>query len=398
MIRSPFVEIRLGFSASSGHEIDDDDPRCNSKIDICLESSRACHAPLGSLSYQAPHHHHHHLRNRFNVAHVRDVIDGHNTNPVAVQMINYALSHARSQKSAPQDDTSSLLADRGLQLLDSNGKGYDSDVLEARIKALKGLVELVVGNVDSAESFFQGTGTVKCCSAATCAWGQVDRHTWATLPLRKKILTQALTRTEENSVLMHPRVGGILTCIALMFRQKATLEHSSASFDSRVLTSSQDTDCLGAHTKDDEKRYNCPCQMYEWSFHLHILRLHGIVCSIFQPLDYFVGGYAEVLTSRQNRKDEGERLKAWAEGAWRNNRLSLAEAIGETTMSQQRKPGRNWLALPAEEAGKKHKGRYGRSHHSIIPSGAFVTMEFCTRRVRLYVDTDGKVVRAPRIG
>ncbi|CAM8960359.1 unnamed protein product [Rhodiola kirilowii] len=110
-------------------------------------------------------------------------------------------------------------------------------------------------------------------SAATCAWGQVDRHTWATLPLRKKILTQALTRTEENSVLMHPRVGGILTCIALMFRQKATLEHSSASFDSR-------------------------------------------------------GGYAEVLTSRQNRKDEGERLKAWAEGAWRNNRLSLAEAIG----------------------------------------------------------------------
>ncbi|CAM8960361.1 unnamed protein product [Rhodiola kirilowii] len=372
------------------------------------------------------------------VAHVRDVIDGHNTNPVAVQMINYALSHARSQKSDDSyaqgllileqclssqtneadetskgmvliamsnllsergnfeeaaeklkmigdlpnsalgvqvaavealvglnlemglDDTSSLLADRGLQLLDSNGKGYDSDVLEARIKALKGLVELVVGNVDSAESFFQGTGTVKCCSgnvalsygellhvtrkfslakecyqkviqglstnkdsedasplaacnmssehvlsAATCALGQVEAH-MGNFAAAEEILTQALTRTEENFGSHHPRVGVILTCIALMFRQKATLEHSSALLIQEglyrraiELLKAPPLETEGAHTKTMRRDITALAR----------------------------GGYAEVLNVQQNRKDEGERLKAWAEGAWRNNRLSLAEAL-----------------------------------------------------------------------
>ncbi|KAA8518929.1 hypothetical protein F0562_016297 [Nyssa sinensis] len=39
------------------------------------------------------------------------------------------------------------------------------------------------------------------------------------------------------------------------------------------------------------------------------------------------GGYAETLCIQQNRKVEGERLKRWAESAWRNRRMSLAEAL-----------------------------------------------------------------------
>jgi len=39
------------------------------------------------------------------------------------------------------------------------------------------------------------------------------------------------------------------------------------------------------------------------------------------------GGYAEVLNLQQNRKDEGERMKQWAKTAWKNRRLSLAEAL-----------------------------------------------------------------------
>ncbi|CAM8879085.1 unnamed protein product [Rhodiola kirilowii] len=275
------------------------------------------------------------------VAHVRDVIDGHNTNPVAVQMINYALSHARSQKSDDSyaqgllileqclssqtneaDETSkgmvliamsNLLSERGnfeeaaekLKMIGdlpnsalgvqvaavealvglnlemgltevcsfwiAMEKGMILTCLEARIKALKGLVELVVGNVDSAESFFQGTGTVKCCSGS---------H--------------------------HPRVGVILTCIALMFRQKATLEHSSALLIQEglyrraiELLKAPPLETEGAHTKTMRRDITALAR----------------------------GGYAEVLNVQQNRKDEGERLKAWAEGAWRNNRLSLAEAL-----------------------------------------------------------------------
>lgn len=40
-----------------------------------------------------------------------------------------------------------------------------------------------------------------------------------------------------------------------------------------------------------------------------------------------VGAYAEVLCVQQNRKEEGERMKSWAQAAWRNRRLSLAEAL-----------------------------------------------------------------------
>lgn len=39
------------------------------------------------------------------------------------------------------------------------------------------------------------------------------------------------------------------------------------------------------------------------------------------------GGYAEALCVQQNRKGEGERMKRWAEAAWRNRHLSLAEAL-----------------------------------------------------------------------
>lgn len=39
------------------------------------------------------------------------------------------------------------------------------------------------------------------------------------------------------------------------------------------------------------------------------------------------GGYGEALSVQQNRKDEGEKMKRWAEAAWRNRRLSLAEAL-----------------------------------------------------------------------
>lgn len=40
-----------------------------------------------------------------------------------------------------------------------------------------------------------------------------------------------------------------------------------------------------------------------------------------------IGGYAEALSVQENRKDQGEKMKTWAQAAWRNRRLSLAEAL-----------------------------------------------------------------------
>jgi hypothetical protein len=39
------------------------------------------------------------------------------------------------------------------------------------------------------------------------------------------------------------------------------------------------------------------------------------------------GEFAELLLIQSNRKAEGERMKEWAEDAWRNRRLTLAQAL-----------------------------------------------------------------------
>ncbi|OMO97238.1 hypothetical protein COLO4_14760 [Corchorus olitorius] len=134
-----------------------------------------------------------------------------------------------------QDDTSSVLADKCLELLDKDDLkrdgGKEKSVI-ARAKAVKGLVELVSGNLES--------GNAKDPSQV---WGLYRR--------------------------------------ALEFLKAPPLESK------------------GAETKLDRR---------------DILALAR-------------GGYAEVLCVQQNRKAEGEKMKTWAEAAWRNRRLSLANAL-----------------------------------------------------------------------
>ncbi|XP_050115302.1 uncharacterized protein LOC126593308 [Malus sylvestris] len=380
---------------------------------------------------------------------VHDGINGLNANPVALQMINYALSHARSQKSdesyaqgvlvleqclstqpsegqdpagdnsrgmvllamstlssergnfgeameklqkvqdltnssvgvrlaalealvglhleLEQDDTSSVLADKCLELLENNEPGSNGgDFINARAKAVKGLVELVHGNTASAELFFQGlkdnpaiTGSTalsygeflhatqnfslakdvyqnviqgvskneeysnpnalaasnmsaeEVSLAATCALGQLEAHL-GNFADAEEILTKALTITEERFGSRHPKVGVVLTCIALMFRRKAMLEHSSALLIQEglyrraiELLKPPPLDSEGTEAKVDRS---------------DIVALAR-------------GGYAEVLCIQQNRKDQGEKAKSWAEAAWRNRRLSLAEALDVSNTS-----------------------------------------------------------------
>ncbi|OMO66370.1 Tetratricopeptide-like helical [Corchorus capsularis] len=376
---------------------------------------------------------------------LHDGTNGPGANPVAVQMINYALSHARSQKSdesyaqgmlileqclstqpsesegqfaqnsigtvllamsnllyergsfaeaieklhrvqdlaqaslgvrvaamealvglhlqSCQDDTSSVLADKCLELLDkddlkSDG-GKEKSVI-ARAKAVKGLVELVSGNLESAASQFEGlqdvadlNGSVALsygqylhavqsfsqakelyktiiermpktedfsdinalavCNmapdevllAATFALGQLESH-MGKFDAAEEILTKALTKTEEHFGSNHPKVGVVLTCIALMFQNKARQEHSSSLLIQEGLyrralefLKAPPLESKGAETKLDRR---------------DILALAR-------------GGYAEVLCVQQNRKAEGEKMKTWAEAAWRNRRLSLANAL-----------------------------------------------------------------------
>ncbi|KAE8099350.1 hypothetical protein FH972_017339 [Carpinus fangiana] len=289
----------------------------------------------------------------------------HDANPVALQMVNYALCHARSQKSDEsyaqgllvleqclstqpsegqdaensrglvllamstlfsergnfgeaveklqriedlkhsslavrvtalealvglhlelgQDDSSSVIADKCLELVEKEDAKADVGnpvVLSARAKAAKGMVELVRGNLELAETCLQGcedsegiTGSIglaygellhatqnfslakdayqkviqrasenkdfsdlnalAACNmsseevllAATCALGQLEAH-MGNFGDAEEMLTRALSKTEEHFGPHHPKVGIVLTCIALIFRRKAMQERSSS--------------------------------------------------------------------------------------------------------------------------------------------------------------------------
>lgn len=56
------------------------------------------------------------------------------------------------------------------------------------------------------------------------------------------------------------------------------------------------------------------------------------------------------------------------------------------------------LGMKAEDAEKKIKEEMPRAKVHVIPHDSFVTMDFVSTRVRLFVDSSQNVVKAPRIG
>ncbi|KAJ1402626.1 Tetratricopeptide-like helical domain superfamily [Sesbania bispinosa] len=179
-----------------------------------------------------------------------------------------------------QDDMASVVADKCVELLEKQKTG-DFEALNIRAKALKGLVELVNGNVESAEAFFDKSLCDKLCDGtaalsygeflqtkqnysmakevyrnviqgateikesgnpylgagnmnleglmmgAMCALGQLESHL-GNFGNAEQHLTKALNKAEETYGDRHPKVGVVLTCIALMYRRKAIQEHSSS--------------------------------------------------------------------------------------------------------------------------------------------------------------------------
>ncbi|KAF5747567.1 Tetratricopeptide repeat (TPR)-like superfamily protein putative isoform 1 [Tripterygium wilfordii] len=287
--------------------------------------------------------------------------------------LNLELGHVYLRSSRPgslvhrdvyflPDDTSSVLADKCLELFDKDeprGSAGGYLAVEARAKAVKGLVEHVRGNLEPVKSCFQaflvvedsagssaalsygeflhgtrnfslakelyqnviqsvggnkGFGnicTLAACNmapdevllAATCALGQLEAHT-GNFDDAEEILTRALTKTEEQYGTCHPKVGVVLTCLALMFRSKAKQEHSSALLIQE-----------GLYRRAIELLKALPLESEE------TMGSRRDIVALAR------GGYAQALSVQQNRKNEGGKMKRWAESAWGSHRMSLAEAL-----------------------------------------------------------------------
>ncbi|CAN1849777.1 hypothetical protein LINPERHAP1_LOCUS39534 [Linum perenne] len=150
--------------------------------------------------------------------------------------------------------------------------------------------------------------------AATCALGQLEAH-MGKFGDAEETLTKALNKAEllyGTSLCYcylgprHPKVGLVLTCLALMLRQKAIQERSSSLLIQEGLYR-RAIELLKAPPVETEGDGT----MGAWRDIAALAR----------------AGYAEVLCIQDNRKSEGEKMKSWAEAQWRNSRLSLAEAL-----------------------------------------------------------------------
>ncbi|WZZ23350.1 hypothetical protein YC2023_124737 [Brassica napus] len=175
-----------------------------------------------------------------------------------------------------QDDVSLIVAGEFLKMVKERGHENLQDVA-ATAKTIKGLADLVKGNIESAESLFGGLENNEMCKgnvalsygeflhatgnfekakemyqkaiqgvaetkesmcscnmnlravslAATFALGQLESHI-GNFGDAEETLTSALTSAEEHYGHNHPKVGVILTGVALMYRNKAKRERSSS--------------------------------------------------------------------------------------------------------------------------------------------------------------------------
>lgn len=267
---------------------------------------------------------------------------------------------------AGKDDASSALADEFGQLLGNapEDSAPTLEVLKLRAKAVKGLVHILHGDVKSVElslggcqncnmeggedqivtaalsygeyshctgnfslakdlyekvlhalqtkdiadsSYLASTNMVseEILLGATCALGQLLSHS-GKFTEAEELLTTALTRAENHFGSTHPKVGVVLTCIAIMFRHKAKMEASSSILIQEGLYR-RALDLLKAPALDSEVADKQAARR--------------------DMVALARGGYAEILCIQQNRKGEGERMREWAMAAWKNPRLSLAQVL-----------------------------------------------------------------------
>ncbi|XP_068646347.1 uncharacterized protein [Aristolochia californica] len=260
-----------------------------------------------------------------------------------------------------QDATSSTVADRSLQVLGDHEDANDHMLIRAR--AIKGLVELVSGNLEAAQSGFIGSENDKLMDdkgisgnvalshgeflhtcgkfllakefyqraldssltedfsedsysfsaanmslkevslGALCALGQLATHS-RNFQDAEEMLTKALTKAEGLFGSKHPKVGVILTSLGIMFGHKAKVERSSSLLIQEGLYR-RAIELLKAPSMENE----------------------GLQVERSDIVALARGGYGEALSVQQNRKEEGERMKKWAESIWRNRRLSLAQVL-----------------------------------------------------------------------
>ncbi|XP_004961870.1 uncharacterized protein LOC101758226 isoform X2 [Setaria italica] len=171
---------------------------------------------------------------------------------------------------------------------------YESVLEAARMEDMSGNL-LAAGNMVPEEVSL----------GATCSYGQLLSHS-GKFGEAEDYLTRALQKAQEQFGSNHPKVGIVLTCVARMYKLLAMSEGSSSIMVQEGLYRKA-LEVLKAPAINSEET----SKHMDWRDIISLAR----------------GEYAELLLIQSNRKAEGERMKEWAEDAWRNRRLTLAQAL-----------------------------------------------------------------------
>ncbi|KAM0925381.1 hypothetical protein ACQ4PT_004243 [Festuca glaucescens] len=264
---------------------------------------------------------------------------------------------------AGQDVSSSMSPNDSVDLSvkDEEIKWSDQDHLKFRVDAIKGLSALLNGEIDTVEAwtlfvfvtenavltygeYLHCTGDFPLATqmyekvleaastedtsgnllaagnmapeevslGATCSYGQLLSQS-GKFGEAEDYLTRALQKAEEQFGSNHPKVGIVLTCVARMYKLKAKSEGSSSIMVQEGLYRKA-LEVLKAPAINSEDTRSQ-------------VDLRDII-SLAR------GEYAELLLIQSNRKAEGERMKEWAQDAWKNRRLTLAQALEFSELSK----------------------------------------------------------------
>ncbi|KAF7146645.1 hypothetical protein RHSIM_Rhsim04G0160900 [Rhododendron simsii] len=258
-----------------------------------------------------------------------------------------------------QDDTASAVAEVCRQLMDAIkleiGTGFVLEVLDARTKAIEGLVKLV-----RAESFFLGVEDDKYFTGGLISVGNTGRlcstlfddviyrnvalsygefkHVQCDFSMEKKLYGMATREMpDDNKDFKIPYYLAACNMVSEEVEMAATC--SLGQLESHLgLTSSQGWGYPNLHSSHVPTESNAGA--IEFPFDSRGTLQTGIRFAEGSSIGGALakdcrrdilalarGGYAETLCVQQNRKDEGEKLRSLAESAWRNPQLSLAEAL-----------------------------------------------------------------------
>ncbi|CAJ1800264.1 unnamed protein product [Sphenostylis stenocarpa] len=284
-----------------------------------------------------------------------------------------------------QDDLAAAVADKCMKVVENQQQARDFEAQFVRAKALKGLIELVNGNVDSAEDFFdKSLGDKYCDGISSCSqsnlanifrlrlmFGFVGTAGLSYAEFLHKIQNYSKAKEVYRNVALgatyvkrsgKPYLGAgnmsvdelIVGSMCASGQLEALMgnfyyaENSLSQAVSRAEEAYGDSKhpTLGVALASIALMYRRRA-MQEFSSALLIQEgLYRKVIDILKvpsvetenegsaPLvdrsDIAAlarGAYAEVLSVQENRKDEGEKMKKLAESIWKNRNMSLADAL-----------------------------------------------------------------------